>query len=110
MTERKDPWETATWEGSRREQLRRSLQLTLRERIQAIEDMQEVSDALARCKAEGRFQGFRQASQSSAARETAPPAAANAVSEPGSGCDADTGAHSVSKQDNNGDEDAKADQ
>lgn len=55
MTENKDPWEIATWEGSRREQLRRSLQLTLRERIEAIDNMQVVSDALALSRDKGRI-------------------------------------------------------
>jgi hypothetical protein len=38
-----DGWETATWEGLRREQLRRSLRLTVRERLQALEAMAETS-------------------------------------------------------------------
>ncbi|HKJ71892.1 MAG TPA: hypothetical protein VKA55_09095 [Gammaproteobacteria bacterium] len=37
MTDRPEPgWEAATWEGSRREQLRRALRLTPRERLAAI--------------------------------------------------------------------------
>lgn len=36
-------WEITTWEGSRREQLRRWQVLTLRERLQAVEDMGELA-------------------------------------------------------------------
>lgn len=36
-------WEETTWEGNRRAQLRRALQLTLRERLQAVEDMAQVA-------------------------------------------------------------------
>jgi hypothetical protein len=40
-------WETATWEGSRRAQLRAALELTVRERFQALEDMAEMAQRLA---------------------------------------------------------------
>ena len=40
-------WETATWEGSRRAQLRAALTLTLRERLQALEDLAELAQRLA---------------------------------------------------------------
>ena len=36
-------WSLTTWEGSRRDQLRHALSLTLRERLQAVEDMAEVA-------------------------------------------------------------------
>jgi len=36
-------WAETTWEGNRRAQLRRALELTLRERLQAVEDMMEVA-------------------------------------------------------------------
>jgi len=71
-----DPWESATWDGSRRAQLRHSLQLTLRERIEAIEDMQEVSDALARSRAKGRIAGPTAAA--AAAEQQAPTGASRA--------------------------------
>lgn len=38
-----DAWEETTWEGNRRAQLRHALELTLRERLQAVEDMAEVA-------------------------------------------------------------------
>ena len=41
-------WSNATWEGSRRAQLRAALALTVRERLLAMEALGEVSDALAR--------------------------------------------------------------
>lgn len=37
-------WTETTWEGNRRAQLRRALELTLRERLQAVEDMAEVAE------------------------------------------------------------------
>ena len=40
-------WETATWEGSRRAQLRAALALTVRERLQALEDLAEPAERLA---------------------------------------------------------------
>ncbi len=40
-------WETATWEGSRRAQLRAALTLTVRERLQALEDLAELAERLA---------------------------------------------------------------
>ncbi len=49
MSERDDrdiDWTLTTWEGSRREQLRRAQDLTLRERLQAVEDMAELSERL----------------------------------------------------------------
>lgn len=52
MTGRKSPtvneraWEAATWEGSRRAQLRRSLRLSIRERLEALDDLARASEAL----------------------------------------------------------------
>lgn len=40
-------WETATWEGSRRAQLRSALALTVRERLQALEALAELAQRLA---------------------------------------------------------------
>jgi len=40
-------WETATWEGSRGAQLRAALALTVRERLQALEDLAELAERLA---------------------------------------------------------------
>lgn len=40
-------WEAGTWEGARRAQLRRALQLTVRERLLALEELAEVSERLA---------------------------------------------------------------
>ena len=38
-----DPWEAATWEGARHEQLRHFSKLTLGEKLQAVEDMGELA-------------------------------------------------------------------
>jgi hypothetical protein len=40
-------WAETTWEGNRRAQLRHALELTLRERLQAVEDMGEVAERFA---------------------------------------------------------------
>ena len=40
-------WNLTTWEGSRREQLRRWAQLTLEEIVQAHEEMAELSERFA---------------------------------------------------------------
>lgn len=39
-------WEAASWEGSRRAQIRRSLRLTVRERLEALEALTETSERL----------------------------------------------------------------
>jgi hypothetical protein len=41
-------WSAATWEGSRRAQIRRTLRLTVRERLEALEALTETSERLAR--------------------------------------------------------------
>ena len=43
-------WGNASWEGSRRAMIRKSLKLTVRERLQALEDMVEASQKLAKLK------------------------------------------------------------
>jgi hypothetical protein len=40
-------WETATWEGSRRVQLRAVLALTVRERLELLEELAELAQRLA---------------------------------------------------------------
>jgi len=40
-------WSLTSWEGSRRAQLRRWLALTVRERLQAIEEMVELAARIA---------------------------------------------------------------
>jgi hypothetical protein len=39
-------WSATTWAGARREQVRQWLKLTVRERLQAVEAMGRVADAL----------------------------------------------------------------
>ena len=43
-------WDNASWEGSRRAMIRKSLKLTVRERLQALEDLAETSHKLANLK------------------------------------------------------------
>lgn len=40
-------WETGTWEGARRAQLRAALAMTVREHLQALEDLAELARHLA---------------------------------------------------------------
>lgn len=40
-------WSNATWEGSRRAQLRAALALSVRERLLAMEELAELSEKLA---------------------------------------------------------------
>lgn len=49
-------WSLTTWEGSRREQLRRWRKLSLRERLRAVEDMADTSRHFQAMRAQGRFQ------------------------------------------------------
>jgi len=47
---REDPkadWSNATWEGSRRSQLRAALSLTVRERLLAMEALSDLAERLA---------------------------------------------------------------
>lgn len=46
-----DAWSDTTWEGNRRAQLRHALTLTLRERLQAVEDMAEIAERFAQMRA-----------------------------------------------------------
>lgn len=39
-------WSVTTWEGSRREQLRRWRALTVRQRLEALDDMTELAETL----------------------------------------------------------------
>ena len=48
-------WALATWEGSRREQMRRALRLTIRERLQAAEELNDVSRVLQQMRTAGKF-------------------------------------------------------
>ena len=45
-------WSLTTWEGSRREQLRRWAELSLEEIIRAQEDMREISERFREMRAE----------------------------------------------------------
>jgi hypothetical protein len=48
-------WKLTTWEGNRRAQLRRSLSLSLRERLEALDDMADLDAALSRARADGKL-------------------------------------------------------
>ena len=57
MTDETDviDWSVTTWEGSRRAQLRYSLQLSLRERLEAIDEMARLAQAFSKARAEGKL-------------------------------------------------------
>lgn len=48
-------WSVTTYDGARREQLRRALAFTLRERMQAVEDMGEVAERFRQMRESGKF-------------------------------------------------------
>ncbi len=48
-------WQTGTWEGSRRAQLRASLRLTVRQRLEALEALSETSRHFAKLRDQGAF-------------------------------------------------------
>ncbi|GEM_PF-1352514 len=43
-----DEWKRTTWDGSRREQIRRWLRLSVRERLEIIEQLCHTADRLAK--------------------------------------------------------------
>ena len=63
-------WSLTTWEGSRREQLRHALNLTLRERWQGVEDMAEVAQRFKAMRETGKSSTTRPAQPASSASET----------------------------------------
>lgn len=48
-------WSLTTWEGSRREQLRRWCKLSVRERLLAVEEVADLARHFAEMRAQGRF-------------------------------------------------------
>ena len=62
-------WSLTTWEGSRREQLRRWRMLTLRERLQNLEDMAELVEHFRQMRETGKFSAARPAQLVPAASE-----------------------------------------
>ena len=63
-------WSLTTWEGSRREQLRHALSFTLRERLQAVEDMAEVAQRFKEMRETGKSSTARPAQSTSLTSET----------------------------------------
>jgi len=48
-------WQKTTWEGARREYVRRALELTVRERLQALDEMIELAERFAEMRAQGKL-------------------------------------------------------
>lgn len=74
-------WGLTTWEGSRRAQLRRALELTLRERLEAVEGLADVVRRFEEMRAKGEF--------TSASGDTVAKPSAQGVHEPSPPYDAD---------------------
>ncbi len=55
MTNKNIDWDLTTWEGSRKAQLRQWLKLTLRERLQTVENMGEITQHFQQMREQGRF-------------------------------------------------------
>lgn len=56
MTDERDgDWSLATWEGSRRALLRQSLKLTVRQRLEALDQLAEINDRMQALRAQGKF-------------------------------------------------------
>lgn len=53
--ERGDDWSAATWDGHRRAQLRRWRSLSLRQRLEALDEMTELAEHFASLRREGRL-------------------------------------------------------
>jgi len=48
VTSEDRPWDGGTWDGARREALRRAMRLTVRERLEALDALWVTSDRLVR--------------------------------------------------------------
>lgn len=48
-------WRTVSWQGSRREQLRRALKLTVRQRLKALESLAKINRHFVQMRAQGKF-------------------------------------------------------
>ena len=83
-------WSLTTWEGSRRAQVHRALEMTVRERLEAAEGLADVGRRFQQIRAQG---GFKPASpEPEAAQAETPPAAREPRARYGSGSD---GRHDV---------------
>lgn len=51
-------WSLTTWDGVRRLHLRDSLRCTIRERLQAVEDMADVTRHFQKMREEGKFKSL----------------------------------------------------
>lgn len=52
-------WSLTTWEGSRRAQLRHWMSLTLRERLQAADEMDQLARHFEEMRRQGKFRNSR---------------------------------------------------
>lgn len=48
-------WDNGTWEGNRRAQLRRSLKLTVRQRLEALEALNQTNNHMRHLRKTGRL-------------------------------------------------------
>ena len=68
-------WSLTTWEGSRRAQLRQWRQLTLRERLIAVEAMGEMAERFRVMRETGKLRRADVSRESNAEEDTNPPVA-----------------------------------
>lgn len=52
-------WEATTWEGARREYVRRALALSVRERLEALDEMGELARRFEELRTQGKFRSPR---------------------------------------------------
>ncbi|HEX7060951.1 MAG TPA: hypothetical protein VF200_03225 [Woeseiaceae bacterium] len=52
-------WSLTTWEGSRRAQMRHWMSLTLRERLKAVDEMDEVARHFEAMRRQGKFKSLQ---------------------------------------------------
>ena len=50
-----DAWKLCTWEGNRRSQIRYGMSLTLRQRMQAVEEMADLARHFEQLHKQGKF-------------------------------------------------------
>ena len=104
-------WSLTTWEGSRREQLRRWCKLSVRERLLAVEEMADLARHFAQMRAQGRFRHVDNSHDGGA--PTSPGRESDArqpetggVREPHGGYRAEPGARETKEPDREDDDDA----
>jgi hypothetical protein len=61
-------WSVVTWEGSHRALLRRSLKLTVRQRLEALDELTETNVRMQELRAQGKFHYQAQSAEKKATK------------------------------------------